>query len=209
MWRATVLLLSLLTLLSCSRSTRHKMLGVLFDDPPTSEKATVVDSLVPPPAATAEAGAASQLVVEVLHSPYEDKDCESCHAIAYPKPGKKKGAIPASSATGDRSGLRLIVPASQLCFECHDDMTVEAFEADDKTVHYPVEEGECLECHDPHKSEFASLLRRAKPIESLCFTCHESDDILTSDQHGDMTPEERNCVECHDPHASKDEYLLK
>jgi predicted CXXCH cytochrome family protein len=204
--RGGIMLLVLATLLSCSCSTR--LVRLLFDEPPASQEvAAAADSLPPPVEAT---GLTQQVpLTEVVHSPYEENDCESCHSIGYGSRARGRGSIPGSDASGDRSGSSLVMPASKLCYECHDDMTVESFEAEDKTIHYPVEEGECLQCHDPHKSKFASLLRQAMPVERLCFSCHESEDILTSDQHGDMTPEERNCIECHDPHASAEEYLLK
>jgi predicted CXXCH cytochrome family protein len=67
--------------------------------------------------------------------------------------------------------------APALCYECHDDFSKK------KSVHSPVADGECLECHAGHKADREALLTknydRERSVEfsekayELCFGCHE------------------------------------
>ena len=41
---------------------------------------------------------------------------------------------------------------SALCYQCHDEFSGQG------SLHPPVDEGECIECHNPHGSTQASLL---------------------------------------------------
>jgi predicted CXXCH cytochrome family protein len=89
-----------------------------------------------------------------------------------------------------------------LCLDCHEKL--EEF-LKGKTNHGPVEEGECIVCHDPHQSESKFLITE-KTLPELCFTCHE--DNITTQQfvHGPVAG--GDCVVCHNPHASQNEFLL-
>jgi predicted CXXCH cytochrome family protein len=87
-------------------------------------------------------------------------------------------------------------------------------------VHGPVAEGKCVECHDPHQSENASLQKKTSP--ELCFSCHDS---ALKDAQGHTLPAikslfenkellhhlpfaEGKCSECHQPHMSVNRRLL-
>ena len=62
-----------------------------------------------------------------FHPPFIEKQCDSCHESKFSQ--------------------KLVSPVKELCFTCHDDFT-----KDKKVVHYPISEGTCLDCHDPHQS---------------------------------------------------------
>ncbi len=115
-----------------------------------------------------------------MHSPVED-DCLSCHqteATEHPRAGEKEFTL-----TDD-------VPA--LCYECHDALN-------DKThVHSPVEEGDCLSCHNPHSSENEFLLTAESG--AVCLNCHD----LTEQGYSMHGPVAANmCMACHDPHQTE------
>ena len=67
------------------------------------------------------------------------------------------------------------------------------------------EEGECMECHDPHKSEHGGLVKLAGA--ALCYECHDEDEVLTSKPHKSM--EGRSCTACHNPHGADRRALLR
>ncbi len=148
-----------------------------------------------------------------------DRECLNCHRphhSAFPK--------------------MLDHAAEDLCLSCHD-QSLEAtdgrklmdmakkLEAEFK--HGPIRDGNCSACHEPHGSEFISLLRRAYPKRfysswdpnnyALCFGCHdknafaERNSTLTGFRDGDENlhyvhvhreKKGRTCRACHDTHAS-------
>jgi len=157
---------------SCSAAARHRVLSVFFDG-------------VPEPAAPDEAPtegglatAASAHRVRIEHEPYASGECSACHD---------------SSATN-----RLVVPAGELCFQCHD------FELDRAYVHGPLASGGCLGCHDPHASTNPHLLLSAS--DGFCLGCHQRQDLFRIEGHlGDRT----DCTRCHEAHMSDRKYLLR
>jgi predicted CXXCH cytochrome family protein len=210
-WPALVLLVT--AVLSCSRTTKEKMLQLFFDDPPPVEEVSLVeptqvdpgaeDPEVPPTVVTSRVQGSS-------HPPFADRDCGACHALGSSKSFLHEETDPVDNVpTGPRVRSRLILPADVLCFECHDDMAPESLQKQGAVVHAPVEDGECTECHKPHQAPFPSLLRMGDPLETLCFECHDAEDVLSVEPHEDLGPEERICTDCHDPHMSDAEKLLK
>jgi len=119
-----------------------------------------------------------------VHEPR--KDCTNCHDTER------------QSRADGRAYLIESVP--QLCYECHDDFTVSA-----SNVHGPVAVGVCLECHNPHKSQFRYLLE--KPIPELCYLCHEVKAIESIPEH--LVRRLSSCNDCHDSHAGRERSLLK
>jgi predicted CXXCH cytochrome family protein len=91
-------------------------------------------------------------------------------------------------------------PLKQVCFACHDDFLGPA-----KFKHQPADDGDCLECHNPHQSEFKGLLKQGDP--QVCYECHEPADLAGVKAH--TAAAGAGCVKCHDPHAGKDKYFLK
>ena len=119
-----------------------------------------------------------------LHEPL--KDCVTCH---YKQPEQDSSDIP-----------YLVAPVPQLCYGCHKDYISPA-----KWVHGPVVTGDCLFCHEPHKTDNKSLLR--KPIPELCHQCHEAGMLQSVANHSDESY--AHCNACHDGHMSPGRMLLK
>jgi predicted CXXCH cytochrome family protein len=119
-----------------------------------------------------------------VHEPV--KDCTQCH-----------GREP---RRGFSSKVYLVAEVPQLCYQCHS-----KFLALEGWVHGPVAAGECLLCHNPHRTRTESLLRR--PVPELCYQCHETRAIHLIDKHDQ--PSHTHCTDCHDGHASVTKPLLR
>jgi predicted CXXCH cytochrome family protein len=91
-------------------------------------------------------------------------------------------------------------PVKEICLDCHDDLI-----AKKKVVHQPVDDGDCLACHNPHATNLKGLLK--KPVPALCGDCHEDKDLKAVKAHAGN--EDKSCVICHEAHASQDKFLLK
>ena len=100
-------------------------------------------------------------------------------------------------------GLTAKESISQTCFSCHKEQHADFA----KRSHMPLLEGKitCTDCHNPHGSATAPLLK-ADSIDELCFTCH-------ADKRGPMLfehePVREDCTNCHTPHGSTEARLLK
>ena len=90
---------------------------------------------------------------------------------------------------------------SLLCYKCHDKSTGKPF------PHFPptADVGECTGCHDPHRKETESLLK--KRGAALCFMCHKETWFKNRFNHGPVAA--GSCLLCHDPHGSKGRMLLR
>lgn len=120
------------------------------------------------------------------------EDCESCHEAG-------DGDHPASE--GREFEFSGEVPG--LCYDCHDEYS------SGKSVHSPVEDGDCLACHDPHSAAQPKLT--LEPMAALCFSCH--DDVeeelgAAGTVHAAVTAG-RKCLACHSPHNAAQRSLLK
>lgn len=202
--------------IACSGPARDNMLRVLFNDPPVHDSLSVAADTVKATAqeiADAEAEAMRAAIREnekYKHPPYEDGECGDCHSVSTSASFRPAFSGEQSNESyDDRTGARLIAPREKLCYECHDDMTPEELASVGEYLHSPAEEGECLECHNPHASRFPKMLRKGDPFEELCFQCHDLEDIIDIEPHDQRTPEMQRCITCHDPHVSQREYLLK
>ncbi len=126
----------------------------------------------------------------VIHYPIESERCKACHQ-------QKNNNHPAE--TGE--DFTTTANGAALCSQCHATYS-------GGTIHSPVAEGECLECHDPHGSDYQALL----PVgqngqEKLCFNCHESTIMENNYKHGPVAL--GSCTYCHDPHLSNNTALLR
>jgi len=140
------------------------------------------------------------------HAPFAKGQCATCH-------------LPHS---GDRRAL-LKADNSAVCLSCHQSSPA----LRRQHLNRSLDGVDCLECHQPHKSQQVSLLRENlhQPFAegkcqschsrnndlSLCLSCHEQ--ILTSFNHqfshrvvGSQT---NGCFNCHSPHASRQQGLIK
>ncbi|UCG59002.1 MAG: hypothetical protein JSU70_05735, partial [Phycisphaerales bacterium] len=95
--------------------------------------------------------------------------------------------------------LHLVAPVPQLCYVCHED-----YGALEGWVHGPVATGDCMLCHESHKANNKSLLR--KPIPDLCHQCHETKTLHLVANHSDESY--AHCGDCHEAHASPGRILL-
>ncbi len=120
-----------------------------------------------------------------VHEP--QKDCTLCH-------GRRK------QLSGFSLQVRLTAPVPKLCYGCHADYTVSA-----PFVHGPVAVGQCLFCHNQHKSKIEHLLKEPEP--KLCYLCHDINTVELMPAH--FTNQQFACTSCHNAHASQVKALLK
>jgi predicted CXXCH cytochrome family protein len=168
--------------LSCDEVERHKTLTFFFDGvPPLGQEGLQEESLEPNSPELAQMG---QTPTWYVHEPR--KDCSICH-------GKHK-------QRSFSSQMYLTAPVPKLCYDCHTDYTVSA-----PFVHGPVAVGQCLFCHNPHKSKIEHLLNEPEP--GLCYLCHDINTIELIAAH--LPKQLSACTDCHNPHASSAKALLK
>jgi len=168
--------------LSCDDVERHEALTFFFDGvPPMGPEDLQGESLDPNSPELAQTG---QTPAWYVHEPR--KNCSICHVK------RKQRSI--SSQT------YLTAPVPKLCYNCHTDYTASA-----PFVHGPVAVGQCLFCHNPHKSKIEHLLIAPEP--GLCYQCHDIDTIELIAAH--LPKQLSACTDCHNAHASSAKALLK
>lgn len=151
------------------------------------------------------------------HSPVE-QGCVTCH----------------SPHGSDRSVRLLKNEVPGVCVSCHKP-DAPAFAA--RHMKYPVGKASCTSCHDPHGSDQPALLLNSvhAPVKNgACQQCHGAPDSaspfatkqagyeLCKGCHSEMVnttlakrrlhwpvADRKGCVNCHNPHASKQAKLLK
>lgn len=170
------------SVLSCDEIERQQMLTFFFDGVPPLGSRNFEEELVNSNSQESEPG--GQEPVWYVHEPR--KDCANCHQ---------------KQRTGRFSGqTRLIAPVPKLCHNCHPDYTASAL-----FVHGPVAVGQCLFCHNPHKSKIKHLLNGPEP--KLCYFCHDVSMVELIPAH--LTQQTSACTDCHNPHAASTKALLK
>ncbi len=161
----------------------------------------------------------------VVHGALTDKkSCTNCHT-------------PHASA----EKKFLIMDVNHLCLKCHDKgytvgtrhiKNIAQIMQHSKSNHQAIYKNGCTACHDPHTSEFVSLLKKefpsgnyskaAKESFALCFECHKSDFLdksnamATNFRNGDVNlhfvhingEKGRSCAICHNPHGAPNEKLI-
>ena len=125
----------------------------------------------------------------VLHAPFAEKSCETCHRPPI----------------GGRT--RLKGRADALCASCHRDVPVSAPAGGSW---HPALEGSrtasgCQSCHDPHLSPNRKLL--VKTGTALCASCHD-EVVKAAGATGGHAPAADDCLSCHKPHAAPGPHLL-
>jgi predicted CXXCH cytochrome family protein len=94
---------------------------------------------------------------KVLHRPFNEMECIKCHKIH-----------------SSQNELLLRQVGTDLCYKCHKNLELDENDLKLSSVHQPVSEGECSECHDPHGSNYESVLFY-NDVELLCFgNCHKN-----------------------------------
>lgn len=169
-------------LMSCDEVQRHEVLTFFFDGVPPLQPEIFPEGLVD--SNSIEPDQTGQKPAWYAHEP--TKDCSNCHS--------KRKQRSFSTQT------RLIAPIPKLCYNCHDDYTSSA-----SFVHGPVAVGQCIFCHNPHRSKIEHLLVAPEP--GLCYLCHDKNTIELIAAH---TPKQlSSCTDCHNPHASSIKALLR
>ncbi len=178
----------------------------------------------------------ASLLNAVVHEPFADGDCETCHEIAKTPAGLSK--VSAVSATlcydchdDKQSGKghqhvegvacvtchrphsspseHLLDHPSTLCQGCHGDVLEPKTASATTTVfvHKPAAAGRCRDCHKMHDSPGAPLL--ASTEKELCSTCHASVQARKGDRTQHPPFGKGECSRCHETHASTEPHLLK
>jgi predicted CXXCH cytochrome family protein len=116
----------------------------------------------------------------VVHKPYADNQCNSCHLN-----------------TNDifaRAQVR-----EDICLTCHVDIPTQH-----AVMHGPVVSNACQMCHSPHSSAVPHLLR--KPAPAVCTQCHEPEGLKL--MHTQPFDPKASCIDCHSGHGGSDHSLL-
>lgn len=174
----------LIYLSACSTTHNYKTLSFFFDGVPKPAGETQVqltDTLNSSDTSLLALNAIRKASPSmVVHSPYQDKQCNSCHDQS--KMGKLTKSLP------------------DLCYQCHED-----FSNKYKAIHGPVAGGQCTMCHSPHTSSNTGLLTRTN--QSLCLYCHESKQIMETEAH--LTIKDAACTDCHNPHGGENRNFIR
>ncbi len=179
----------LMYVMSCEPVQRYKILTFFFDGVPPLEGETVQTE--EGPGGTGSQSRQGQQVSErpgtVWFVHEANKNCTDCHE----KRTTRRWSLSQSIVT---------TPVPELCYRCHTN-----YPATQPYVHGPVAVGECLHCHETHKSRIAGLLKEKEP--ELCYQCHETIEAAQISGHPDEPIPQ--CTKCHDPHAGLTRMLLK
>jgi len=167
---------------SCDEVQRHEALTFFFDGVPPLQPEMFPEGLVDSNSLGPDQ--MGQKPAWYAHEP--TKDCSNCHSKR-----KQRSFSPQT---------HLIAPIPKLCYNCHDDFTSSA-----KFVHGPVAVGQCIFCHNPHRSKIEHLLIAQEP--GLCYLCHEIKTIELIAAH--LPNQLSACTDCHNPHASSIKALLR
>jgi DmsE family decaheme c-type cytochrome len=91
---------------------------------------------------------------------------------------------------------------NKVCATCHQDVRAQF----NRRSHMPLPEGQisCVDCHNPHGSITAPLLK-TDTVNETCDTCHAEKRGPFLFEHA---PVGENCLNCHSPHGSNQENLL-
>ncbi len=166
---------------SCTDTERHRALSFFFDGVPALPgqvtEATSIDDPMNPRRRRIEP-------TWFLHEP--QADCERCHGT--------------QTQTNFSRQVNLVSTLPALCYECHD-----MPQGGKGWVHGPVASGQCVICHEPHRSVNKYLLKKPEP--QICYQCHEETSLKTLPGHDQASFQ--TCLDCHAGHNSFAKHLLK
>jgi len=175
-------MLAAVVLVGCSASARYRLKHWFFDIPDETAAAAQADesdepAVVPKPTAVPQ----PKPRFVSFHPPYVNRECSACH--------------------NNEQRMRPFEDFMKVCSDCHDDYFDE-----DTVGHFPVADGECLTCHQMHRSPYKALLTNA--VLDICVGCHdEPEDLSEEAHHGGEGVDD--CTRCHDPHFGEPPLLRK
>jgi DmsE family decaheme c-type cytochrome len=116
-----------------------------------------------------------------------DMSCSDCH-----NPMQKASA----------EGLEAKNSINETCANCHRDIRAQF----NRRSHMPLPEGQisCVDCHNPHGSRTAPLLK-TNTVNETCYQCHAEKRGPFLFEH---PPVKETCLNCHTPHGSNQQTLL-
>lgn len=204
-----------LTVSGCSPPVRHKVLTFFFTGVP--EPGAVLASDGSKTTARAEAAGTGKkkrrtYVQEpgfFVHGPYAARECGKCHAADSSSPFQFGGAKTNKSAQSKKTnyGPRLAYPLDKLCITCHNEKSNSVAKSLQLVMHKPVADGECIRCHDQHRSARQYMLRGKDSVELCSTACHAKGKFLATAAH--KKDPKADCLDCHNPHMGKTTRLLK
>ncbi|MBD3867892.1 MAG: cytochrome c3 family protein [Acidobacteria bacterium] len=121
------------------------------------------------------------------HVPFGEGSCNACHRKPF----------------GPR--VRLRAPGNRLCVSCHGEFEVPEGGTEHAALDEVKRRAGCLQCHDPHMSNYASLTLREGP--ALCSACHGTVSESATGEGG-HPPASEDCLNCHQPHVADQSKLL-
>jgi predicted CXXCH cytochrome family protein len=170
------------------------------------------------------------LLNAVAHEPFADDDCESCHesgtaviasfeadmcfmchgdletGAGHQHAGDTE-CIDCHSPHTSRFEALLHNPA-KLCSNCHEDVLMaKTEEGQSVTLHKPLENGDCLECHQLHDPPSEGFLVAGQ--ETMCASCHPTIEARSTDLNKHDPFAKGKCSSCHATHAAAEAHLLK
>ncbi|MDD5458008.1 MAG: cytochrome c3 family protein [Phycisphaerae bacterium] len=178
----------ILTTISCDPVEKQKWLTFFFDGVPPigGEPQMPEESSLEINSSDEELVRRGTEIRKVLFEHEPAKDCRTCHGQ--------------DSMKNFSLNVKLVKPVPELCFQCH-----EEYSRLSGWVHGPVAVGECLICHNPHRSSAEHLLQEPQP--KLCYICHEQQIIESMLVHA--AEPNSVCTDCHEAHASPRRGLMK
>ncbi|MDT8434828.1 MAG: cytochrome c3 family protein [Anaerosomatales bacterium] len=109
-----------------------------------------------------------------------------------------RSVIVSRDVTTEVGPAELVAPLEELCWTCHGGI---GHQLGFDYGHLPFKEGRCVDCHDPHASEYRGLLAMSPRV--LCVSCHPSLGPQMAREHRHAPVENFFCTDCHHPHASE------
>ena len=227
--RPLLVIICILAISGCSRSSRHQALTFFFTGvPPLEEKQANPAAVISPTGNLGkQAGKTPQEKRKAVlpgekealpalpeapklysHPAWAGGNCSLCHegsvTLGFQPVGQaKKTAAPKVFYSGGGMPGKLRHPKEKICTKCHTDKTGLRAIKDNLWLHNPTAKGNCLACHDAHQSKHHGTLRKAP--EQLCQECHHAEDLAKVPMHNDA---KEPCLSCHTPHMGKDRHLL-
>jgi predicted CXXCH cytochrome family protein len=145
------------------------------------------------------------------HTPVQNGNCLGCH-----------------DAHGGNFKNLLLLPSEKLCSSCHLSMQKQLEGASEIkgtdfkeikgtdfkfglpfiSLHPPFREGQCMQCHDPHATDYKNMLIRDNGQVCLSSQCHQPlVSALEVDRQSDVKihapVKDYQCMACHNPHGSR------